>query len=239
MELLIVSFVGGVLTVLAPCILPVLPIVIGGAARDERDVTKPFVIIASLMASIVLFTLLLKASTSLLGIPPYIWQFISGGIIILFGVTLVFPGLWERIIGPGLNATSNKWLYSASGRKGVGGDILIGAALGPVFSSCSPTYALILATVLPASFALGVTYLIAYAAGLGAVLLLIALLGQKIVTWLKPASNPRGWFKRSLGILFMIVGLAVLFGFDKDFQVFVLDKGLYDPVAELERSVSD
>lgn len=235
MELLIVSFVGGVLTVLAPCILPVLPVVIGGAVTNEKDYKKPFIIIASLMVSIIVFTLLLKASAALLGIPSYIWQFISGGIIVLFGLTLAFPGLWERIIGPGLNAASNRWLYKASGKKGMSGDVLIGAALGPVFSSCSPTYALILATTLPASFALGLTYLFAYALGLGAVLLLIALLGQKIVGKLKPASNPHGWFKRSLGFLFIIVGLGVFFGLDKDFQAFVLESGLYDPISEIEQ----
>ena len=51
---------------------------------------------------------------------------------------------------------------------------MIGAALGPVFSSCSPTYALIVATVLPQSFLSGLFYISVYVIGLALMLLLVA-----------------------------------------------------------------
>lgn len=66
-------------------------------------------------------------------------------------------------------------------RQSVTGDILTGAALGPVFSSCSPTYALIVAAVVPVSFFEGFLSIVAYAGGLAGMLLLIALLGSKRV----------------------------------------------------------
>ncbi len=235
MELFIVSFVAGVLTVLAPCILPLLPIIIGGSTLQQKDYRKPIIITASLALSVVVFTLLLKASTVLLMIPPYVWQILSGGIVLLFGLSLLFETAWARIAAR-FNAASNRLLGKAARKRGLWGDVLIGAALGPVFSSCSPTYALIVASVLPASFGQGLLYLAAYALGLSAVLLLIGLLGQQAVQKLGWASNPHGWFKRSLAIMFIVVGLGVLFGVDKQIQAYVVQHGWYDPISNFERS---
>ena len=236
MELLIVSFVAGVLTILAPCILPLLPVIIGGTATEQKDYRAPFIITGSLAASLFVFSLLLKASTALLGVPVIVWQIISGSIIIAFGILMLWPGIWEKL-GARLNIASNQLLAKASKKQGIGRHILVGAALGPVFSSCSPTYALIIATVLPVSFAQGITYLVAYVIGLSAVLLLIGLLGQRFVSKLGWASNPKGWFKRTIGVLFLIVGIAVIFGLDKQFQAFILESGLYDPISNFEHQL--
>jgi cytochrome c-type biogenesis protein len=236
MELLILSFVAGVLTVLAPCILPLLPIIVGGSLDGGHAWRKPLLVTGSLALSIIFFTLALKATSSLLGVPIFVWEMISGSVIILLGVTMVWPGLWERT-GASLNIASNQ-LLGASGRtKGWLGDILTGAALGPVFNSCSPTYALIVATVLPASFGVGLGYLFAYALGLSTVLLLVSLLGQKLVAKLQWASNPKGWFKRSLGVLFIIVGILVATGLQKQIETYLVEQGWYDPFSSFERSL--
>lgn len=79
--------------------------------------------------------------------------------------------------------------------------------------------------MLPASFLLGTVYLLAYIAGLAVVLLLIALLGQKFAGRLAVVADPHGWFKRGLGILFMLVGLAIFTGLDKQFEAWILDSG--------------
>jgi cytochrome c biogenesis protein CcdA len=119
----------------------------------------------------------------------------------------------------------NAAVGSGYSQKSLWGDITIGAALGPVFSSCSPTYFLILAAVLPASLLLGTVYLLAYIAGLAVVLLLIALLEQRFIGSIAWATDPHGWFKRGLGILFVLVGLAIITGLDKQFEAFILDTG--------------
>lgn len=238
------AFVAGILTVAAPCVLPLLPVVVGGAVvggavvrggDDRRARWRPFVIVGSLVVSVVLFTLLLKATTALLGVPPLVWQVVSGGIIVLLGVDMVLPALWDRLSSAlRLQSRSGDMLDRSMKRRGVGGDILTGAALGPVFSSCSPTYALIVAAVLPVSFAEGVVYIVAYAIGLAGMLLLIALLGRGLVRRLGWLANPNGWFRRTIGILFVLVGIAVIIGFDKQLQTWILDAGLYDPIARLE-----
>lgn len=241
-ELVIVSFVAGVLTVLAPCILPLLPVVVGGSMlhggkETSHSLKHPLIITGSLIVSVIVFTLVLKATTALLGVPAIVWSIISGGIVLLFGINLLMPALWERfMIATGGQARSMQLMGSSQGKQGIAKDILLGAALGPVFNSCSPTYALIVAAILPASFATGLLYLAAYALGLGAVLLLISIFGRSLVDRLKWLSNPNGWFKKCIGIVFIVVGLVLVFGVEKQVQAFVLESGWYDPIMRIEES---
>lgn len=232
MILFILSFIAGVLTVLAPCILPLLPVIIGGSLGvlgEEGSRRKLFVIVASLGLSVVLFTLLLKASTALINIPPSFWTLLSGGIVLFFGATLLFPGLWEKLpFIAKLSADSNKLVGAGYQKKSFWGDVLIGAALGPVFSTCSPTYFIVLATVLPQNIALGLVYLLAYTAGLCLMLLLIGFVGQRLADKLGVVADPRGAFKRTLGAIFIIVGFVVVTGWDKQIQIKLLDAGIFD-----------
>lgn len=240
MELLIVAFVAGILTVLAPCILPLLPVIIGGSslattAATRKSLLHPLLVVASLVVSVVLFTLLLKASTALLGVPTVVWNMIAGGIVVLFGINALFPQLWDHVmLWTGLQAKSSQLLGKAKSPNPYLRDILLGAALGPVFNSCSPTYALIIAVVLPASFATGVVYLLAYAVGLGAVLFLVSVCGRSLVNRIKWMSNPDGVFQKVVGVAFVVIGLFIIIGADKQIQSFVLEKGWYDPIMRIE-----
>ncbi len=228
MTLLVVSFIAGVLTVLAPCILPLLPVVIGSAASGRSRLT-PYVVVGSLAGSIIIFTYLLKASTIFIMVPPQFWTYLSGGIVALFGLLLVFPSLWESLPGMSrLSAGSNKLLGSGYQKKSLAGDIIVGAALGPVFSTCSPTYFLILASVLPVSFWLGTAYMLAYVLGLSLILLLIALLGQRFTNRLAAISDSHGSFKHWIGALFIVLGILIMTGYEKKLETKILDGGYFD-----------
>ncbi len=193
---------------------------------------------ASLVVSVMVFSLLLKFTTALLGVPTMVWSIISGGIVLLLGINLLYPVIWEKImLKTGLSTTANKMMGHSQQQSGVKKDILLGAALGPVFNSCSPTYALIIAAVLPVSFLTGLGYLAAYSLGLGIILLLISIFGRVLVVKLKWASNPNGLFQKILGIIFVLVGIFVIFGIDKKVQTFVLENGLYDPIMRIEESL--
>ncbi|MCA9354552.1 MAG: redoxin family protein [Candidatus Kaiserbacteria bacterium] len=235
MTLLLISFIAGALTVLAPCILPLLPVVIGGSATDHGNRWKPYIITASLALSVIVFTLLLKATTLVIDIPPAFWKWFSGGILLVLGIVLIFPSLWEGLkFNAILNSRSQVLLNKGSKQNSVWGDVIMGAALGPVFSTCSPTYFVILATVLPSSFALGMVYLFSYTLGLALVLVLIALLGQKLVGRLSGAADPRGWVKRGMGVLIALVGFAIISGLDKQLETAILDSGFFD-VTKIEQ----
>lgn len=239
MTLLFASFVAGILTILAPCVLPVLPVIIGGTVASVKPgLKRPLIIVTSLAVSIVIFTLLLKASTVLLGVPQSAWQFISSVIIIGLGLTYLFPSLWERLsLSTGSSIRSQELLAGANRTDGTTGAILTGAALGPVFTSCSPTYLFIVAAILPADIWLGAAYLFAYVTGLSIVLLITSFIGSKLIRKLGWSINPHGWFRRSVGALLIAVGLLILLGGDKAFQAFVIDQGWYAPIESIENSL--
>lgn len=216
------SLLAGVLTVLAPCTLSLLPVIVGGSVGGGQSARRALVVAASLGLSVILFTFLLKASASLVAIPQEFWQLLSGTIILCIGLTMLFPALWERLsITGSLNRGSNRLIAAGYQKKNLAGDMLIGAALGPVFSSCSPTYFLILATVLPRSFAEGVVYLLAYTVGLCGSLLVVTVASQKLLPLFGVASDPDGWIKRAIGVLFVLLGIAIIVGYDKKLELIV------------------
>lgn len=235
---LLTSLVAGGLTVLAPCVLPLLPVIIGGSA-GQKNFKRPLIIIGSLLSSIIIFTLLLKASTSLLFIPDDFWKFLSGGILLLFGIFTLLPDLWEHLVAKlGLNKSSNSLLAKAMQNDGVLGPVFIGAALGPIFSSCTPTYLAIATQVIPASYSVGMVYLLAFIVGLGIPLVLIAFVGQRFTAKLSALSNPKGWFKRIIAVIFIVVGVAIITGLDKDFEAWLIDQGVYDGLTNLQDSIT-
>jgi cytochrome c biogenesis protein CcdA/thiol-disulfide isomerase/thioredoxin len=241
MFLLLASFFAGVLTSLAPCILPLLPVIIGSSIIEGKDKKvnrlKPYIIALSLAVSVLLFTLLLKVSSLLIGIDPQVWLYVSGGIVVLLGINLLFPSLWVYVnVWLGIEKNSNNFLFKASKKSGIWGAVVTGAALGPVFSSCSPLYALILATILPVNLALGLVYMTTYALGLGLALLVIALVGRKLTKKLGWAVNPNGLFRRILAIILIIVGLLIITGYDKKFQTWVSAHTPFD-ISNLEQGL--
>ena len=224
------AFIAGILTTLAPCVLPLLPVIVGGSiGKPSAEARKrAYLIAASLGASVIVFTLLLRATTALIDIPALTWQLVSGIILIALGVVSIFPKLWDAVSAKlSLQRRSNKQLVAARERGGTAGAILTGAALGPVFTSCSPLYLYVIVAVLPASFAEGVVLLLAYAVGLCGTLLLVSLLGQKVIGKARWIANPDGSFKRVLGVIFILVGFAVIFGLEKDLQFWILE---YSPI---------
>lgn len=235
MPLIFVAFLAGILTALAPCVLPIIPVVISSSVSD-KDKKKPYIVVFSLFVSIILFTLILKGTTLLIDIPDIFWKVLSGIFIILFGLTLVFPLLWDKTTEPlKLYSKSQRFLAKSSQKKGYGGDILIGFALGPVFSSCSPVYLFILSAVLPTNFALGVIYIVSYALGLCLVLLLVGVFGQKLINKFEWAINPYGWFKRGLGIVLIVAGIFIITGLDRAIQQYVITTGFLD-ITFIEKS---
>ena len=239
MEYLPLALLGGVLTILAPCVLPLLPVIIGGSLTDKNP-WRPYIVTGSLALSVVVFSLLLKASTALISIPKEFWQYLSGGIVLFFGLTLLFPHAWEQIAAKlNLGGRSQGALQKSSQHKGLLGMVFVGMALGPVFASCSPAYFLILGPVLQESWFWGVVNLIVYALGLSAVMLLIALTGRKFMGTLQAAADPRGWFKRALGVLFLIIGLGVILGYDKKVEAWIIEQGYFGITEFEERLVED
>jgi cytochrome c biogenesis protein CcdA/thiol-disulfide isomerase/thioredoxin len=231
MLLLLISFIAGILTILAPCVLPAIPIVIGGSVGgDVQKKARPYIVVASLTISIILFTLLLKVSTILINVPPDALNWLSGGLLIGLGIAATFPTLWELlVIRFNWQAKSDQLLNESQKQKNPYiGPVLIGAALGPVFASCSPTYAFILASVLPRSFFSGLIYLIVYAIGLSVALLVVSLAGRKALKKYRWAIDTHSVFRRSLGVLFIIIGVVVFVGLQIKVETWIANQLPFD-----------
>ncbi|MBU6321135.1 MAG: redoxin domain-containing protein [Patescibacteria group bacterium] len=208
-----VSFLAGVLTVLSPCVLPLLPVIVGGSVAGERSWRRAATVVAALGISVFAFTFLLKVSTAFVAVPESVWEWLSGGILFLVGIFFVFPNLYDLLPGAARgNAGATRLMSRGFMRQSFWGDIVVGAALGPVFTTCSPTYFVVLATVLPVSLAAGVGDIAAYTLGLCLFLLLISILGQRALERLGVAADPRGWLRRAIGALFLLIAAMIVTG---------------------------
>ena len=238
MGLLIASLLAGVFSVLAPCVLPLVPVMIAPSAQTKKR--SIWWLLTGLGLSIIVFSILLKSTTALLGVPPQVWSVISGVIVVLFGVTLVAPRAWEWLMmRTGLAVAAQKQSAGASARRGRFSDLLFGASLGPIFSVCSPTYALIVAVLLPADPLRGALYLVAYVVGLLAMLALVALLGQRLVRALGWGLNPRGTFRRVLGAVLIVFGVLIITGLDKEISAWLVGQGWFDWQVQVENWLAD
>ena len=229
------ALLAGALTTLAPCALSLLPVVVGGSvtgASGGPALRRALLVTGSLGVSVFVFTLALRATTALIDVPPPVWRWISGGLLIALGVVAIVPEVWDRAsVATGLGRRSALGLSAASRRGGTLGAVLTGVALGPVFTSCSPLFGYVVVTVLPAEPARGLALLTAYVVGLTSVLLAVALVGQRMVVRLRWAADPHSLLRRGLGALFVVLGVLVATGLMQEVETWVLENS---PVAPWE-----
>lgn len=239
MELIILSFFAGVLTVLSPCVLPILPVVIAGST-ESKDKKAPYVIIASLLVSVFAFSLLIKGTTVFIDIPDGAWFVVSGIIVTVVGLSFLFPTMWEKLAQKLRITNLGGTISSSAGhsKNPLKKQLLLGLSLGPIFTSCSPTYGIIIATILPVSFTQGFIYLLFYVLGLSFVLLLLAVGGQNAAKKLRFASDPSGKFRKIVGIILIATGLLIASGTMKRAETWLVDNG-YLGLSSLEDRFTD
>jgi cytochrome c-type biogenesis protein len=224
-----VALVAGALSVLAPCVVALVPVLVGRSLTPGSRAHSAGFVIAGLCVSIFAFSILLRATTLLINVPQQVWQTIAGVILVSFGVVSLVPQMWDVLAARlRLAQVGDRGARFGMDRQSRVGDVLLGASLGPVFGACSPTFAVIVALILPATPAEGVVYLAAYVAGLAAMMLVVVAGGRRAVTALGWGINPHGWFRRALGVLFIVFGVAIAMGWDKDLLTFVVENGWFD-----------
>ncbi|HEX5470041.1 MAG TPA: cytochrome c biogenesis protein DipZ [Gaiellaceae bacterium] len=207
MALLIgVAFVAGIVTAISPCVLPVLPIVFaGGASGGPR---RPYAVVAGLVFSFTLFTLVASALLSALGLPDDLLRNIAIGAVMLVGVSLVWPWLGGLVERP----------FQALGRRnpdGTGGGLFLGISLGLLFTPCAgPVIAAVAVLAATKRFSLeGVLVTLSYALGAGLVLLLIAVAAQRGMT-LRAVRARAPRIRQGLGALVVAVAVVMALGLD-------------------------
>jgi thiol-disulfide isomerase/thioredoxin len=166
-----------------------------------------------------------------------VWSITVALLVGFVGLTYLIPALWDRIPVARFAAQAQRQLGASARRTGVAGDVLTGLALGPVFSSCSPTYFVILAAVLPVSPLRGLAYLAVYALGLSLVLLGVSLLGQRFAHHIGWLANPQGWVRKGFGVLLLIIALGIGFGFDKSLQAHLAGLPIFSVLERFEQRI--
>ena len=227
--LLAFAFVSGLITILSPCILPVLPVVLAGGAGAGRG--RPFGVVAGFAAAFAGFTLSLTALVHSLGISPDLLRYVAVGLIVLFGLVLVVPKLRELFE----RATARLAAFSLAGRRaslapgphagrgrGFWSGIVLGLGLGVVWTPCvGPIMASVASLALTRRLDGGaVAITLAYTLGTSLPMLAIMLGGRTLLARLPGLRSAA--IQRVFGVLLIVAGLAVGLGWDRRFQSAVL-----------------
>jgi cytochrome c biogenesis protein CcdA len=129
--LILFAFFAGIVTILSPCILPILPIVLSGSMSGNKH--RPLGIVFGFIASFTFFTLFLSFIVNATGISGESLRFISIGILCIFGISLLVPKL-QVMMETFFSSLSG--VQKTQSRTGFLGGILIGLSLGLLWTPC-------------------------------------------------------------------------------------------------------
>lgn len=237
MSLFIISFIAWMLSVLAPCVLPVLPVILWWSLSNQKRY-RPLIIVGSTAIFIVLFTVLLKVSTALIGIPQSVRTTISATIIIVYWLTLVFPTVRDSVVEIFWFHKTTSLADRAKKQEWVLWDVLLWASLWPIFASCSPTYALLLSVIFPQNTIAGIWYTLVYASWFALLLLAFAYGWRALIKKFARAANPRWLFKKILWYILVATWLLIVTWYMKKVEVAILDAWFFD-VGRIEQQLLD
>jgi len=221
--LLFFAFLSGVITIFAPCIWPLLPLLLSVSAGEGR--LRPLGIVSGIVVSFTIFTLFLAYLLSVLPIPPDIFRTIAAVIIILLGLTLLIPAI-NRMLEGWVSRFSGKFGGAAGAkRKGFGGGFVSGFLLGTLWTPCAGPILAAVAT-LAATRAVTVEAVfvtLAFAIGVGIPLFIIAQLGQRVFVKSRKLSPYTARIQQVFGVIMILTAMAILTNFDKTIQIKLLD----------------
>jgi cytochrome c biogenesis protein CcdA len=220
-----VAFVAGVLTSLSPCVLPILPVVLGAAASERKY--GPVALAAGLAVSFVAVGLFVATIGFSIGLTADLFRQAAAALLVIFGAVLMLPRLQARLAlasGPIANWTDHR--FGGHFGSGYGGQFCAGVLLGAVWSPCvGPTLgaASLLAAQghdLPQVAASMLVF------GLGAALplLVIGMVSREALQrWRTQILSIGQSVKVALGALLVVMGILVLAGLDRRVEAALVD----------------
>lgn len=212
MILFLLSYLAGVLTIVSPCILPVLPFVFARADRPFIRNGLPLLVgMAVTFAGVATLAALgggwaVRANE--------VGRWIALAVMAVLGVSLLFPAVGDRLMRPFVAAGS--WLTDRAERQGgdqgdVRSSLLLGVATGLLWAPCAgPILGVILTGAALQGAGVGTTVLLlAYAAGAATSLGLALLVGGRVFKAMKGALGVGEWVRRGLGVL-VLIGVVII-----------------------------
>jgi cytochrome c-type biogenesis protein len=220
----LVAYAAGVLTILSPCVIPLVPIVLGSAAQRHR--WGPLALSLGLVISFTLIGFAVATVGASIGLDSETVRKWSAVLLLLVGIVLVVPGLqhlFERLITPLANWAGER--QARLERFGLIGQAGIGVLLGLVWSPCvGPTLGA--ATVLAAQgrdLAQVALVMMAFALGIASVLMAMAFATQNLLArWRGRLMSAGARGRRVLGVLIAMVAVLIITGIDRYLEATII-----------------
>ncbi|MBI3576927.1 cytochrome c biogenesis protein DipZ [Candidatus Gottesmanbacteria bacterium] len=227
--LIFFALLAGVVTILSPCILPILPIILSGSLTGGKK--RPLGIIAGFIVSFTFFTLFLTTLVKAIGLSADTLRTISVVIIAAFGASLLIPKfqvMIERLFSKlsTLAAPKTPPNPEQQQRSDFITGIFVGISLGLVWTPCvGPILAAIITLAATSTItAQSVAITLAYSIGTAIPLLAITYGGRRLLTnvpWLL-ANSAR--IQKAFGVIMILTALLIYFQLDRKFQAYILEK---------------
>lgn len=215
------AFLAGVVTVLSPCILPLLPLILSSA--DGQGKQKPLGVVVGFVASFTFFTLFLSTFVRWLGIPAESFRAVAVVLLMVMALSLLLPAVQARL--EMLFSRFANLLPATGQRQGFGGGLLIGLSLGLLWTPCvGPILAAVISLALTGSVTVTAAVItFAYALGTAVPMFLIMLAGSTAlqrVPWLVRRSSQ---IQRAFGLLMILTAVAIALQWDRQFQLYIVE----------------
>jgi cytochrome c biogenesis protein CcdA/thiol-disulfide isomerase/thioredoxin len=246
MLLFVLAYLGGVLTIVSPCILPVIPFVLARADRPFMRNGLPM-LVGMALAFAVVATLASVAGGWVVSANQY-GRIAALVLLAIFGVTLLFPEVADRLMRP-LVAVGARLSQSADQASdgSVLAPLLLGVATGFLWAPCAgPVLGLILTgAALQGASVKTTLLLLTYAAGAATSLALALVIGGRVFAAMKRSIGAGEWIRRGLGAAVLVAIVAIALGLDTGFLTNVsvgsttsLEQGLLDKLRPHETSTA-
>jgi cytochrome c biogenesis protein CcdA/thiol-disulfide isomerase/thioredoxin len=213
MTFFVLAYLGGIFTIVSPCILPVLPFVFSRAGGSFLKSTLPLLVGMAVMFALVA-TLAAVGGGWAVSANQY-GRIAALVLLALFGVTLLSRALADRLTRP-LVALGNRLSQNRSGQGGVIASFLLGIATGLLWAPCAgPILGVVLTAAALKGAGAGTTLLLlAYALGAATSLGAAVLIGGRVFAAMKHSLGAGEWLRRALGVLVLAGVAAIAMGLD-------------------------
>lgn len=224
MTAIIIAFFAGTLTVLNPCILPLLPIVVAAAFANGK--LGAAALLAGLIAGFATLGILVNATGSLFGVNESVLRSAVAVLLIIFGLVMLIPILERRfsnLVAPVGTAGAN--LATRANNYGIAGQFAVGILLGAIWAPCSgPSVGAALSLAAEAGgYLTAAIRMTAFATGAGLVLFLVAIGARSLAGREGKISKLAPYAKKIAGSAFLLVGMLMLTNADKIIEAWLLD----------------
>lgn len=221
--LIIFAFLAGIITVLSPCILPILPIVLSSSIGGNISKTRPIGIVTGFILSFTFFTLFLSTLVNLTGISADTLRFISVIIITVFGISLLIPQF--QLLLEKLFSNLSRFTPQTQNKTGFLPGVLIGLSIGLLWTPCvGPILASVITLAITGTVTLN-AFLITLAYSLGTAMPMFAIMigGQTLLRKLPWLLNNSARIQKGFGIIMILTALAIANNYDRAFQTYILN----------------